>query len=370
MSTHPDRQHRGIQQGVAGLMIATLAACTGSQQSSETGAEAVATTQPAATAPTAQPREEITESGSDSRDSRTRWLGDIPYDVFYDQPLQVAAENATVATLTPVTGTSATTDPTSPGVTPQVADTPPAEGPAASMTSPIDWAQIAPIELLEEETKQVRNRLTTNLQTVATYNSNVEAIANDGETLAVLAAVIGQHPGQLGWKDKAPYVRDLGHEIFLKAEGSGRTSYTATQAPFESIVTILNGGPPPERAVEENVSFADIADRGEMMKRFKKSFDFLKSEINTPDRLKEQADAATREATVLAALGSLLRDHSYDSADEPDYKQFALDFVEGNRGMVQAVSNADFPAFEAARSRVQNACNACHGAYAFGDEGL
>ncbi len=301
-----------------------------------------------------------------------RWVGDIPYDVFFDQPLQIAAENSATGTLVrspaPVVTNTDPASPPSTGGTDAPATGETTGGPAEAGV--IAWQEIAPIGVLEEETKQLRNRLTSNLQTVATFNKNVESIANDGATLAALAAVIADHPDEIGWKDKAVYVRDLGHELFLKAEGSGRTPYNDARKPFERIITIFDGGPPPEQELPASVPLAEIADRGEMMKRIKKSFDFLKSEINTEARLTEEAAAAVREGTVLTVLGRLLQDHSYDSADEPQYQQFAQDFVEGCQGMVKSVGDQEYSAFQAAHNRVQNACNACHGDYAFGDEGL
>src|SRR5690606_8688687 len=144
----------------------------------------------------------------------------------------------------------------------------PAAAPAASGSGP-GWPQLISAEVLNDAVTQIRNRLTTNLNTLATYNRNIEAIANDGACLAAMAALAEVHPEAVSWKDKARYVRDLAYAIYEKADGSGRTPYDATKEPFEQIVAILNGGQPPDMAAEENVAFAEIADRTEMMKRIK-----------------------------------------------------------------------------------------------------
>src|SRR5690606_16081360 len=173
----------------------------------------------------------------------------------------------------------------------------PAEAPTGSGP---DWPQLVQAEVLNDAVTQIRNRLTTNLNTLATYNRNLDAIVTDGACLAALAAVAEVHPDEVSWKDKAKYVRDLGYEIYQNAGNTGREPYEATKLPFEQIVAILNGGPPPDIDAGDTVPFADVADRTEMMKRIKQSFDFLRAEINTESRFKESPEEIVREASVLA----------------------------------------------------------------------
>lgn len=328
--------------------------------------EGVTSSSPAAPVPSSATPGSTNAAAASGPNSQTKWIGDIPYDVFYDQPLVVASENTALA-------------PTA--VLSTVPDTTPAEGapegtaPAAgaSTTAPgrgPDWKQLASADVLNEEVKRLRNSLTTNLNTLATYNRNVEAIVNDGAMLAALAAVIEVHPDRISWTDNAKYVRDLGYEISTKADGSGRGPFEATKLPFEQTLAILNGGPPPDREAADKVPFADVADRGELMKHTKKSFDYLKTEINTAARFQELQDEVTREAAVLASLGGMISTESYDSTDEELYRQFVTDFIQANVDITAAAAADDFTKFEDARGRVQNACNACHGEYAFGDEGF
>ena len=297
--------------------------------------------------------------------SKTKWVGGIPYDVFYDQPLVVASENTSSVPVI-AAGPGTQPEPVPPADT---SSSPPTTSDSSAGGAP-DWQQLAAADVLNEEVKRLRNSLTTNLNTLATYNRNIDSIVNDGATLAALAAVVEVHPDRVSWTDNAKFVRDLGYEIYMKADGSGRGPFEATKLPFEQIVEILNGGPPPDLEATDKVPFSDVADRSEMMKRIKASFEYLKAEINTEARFKESPEDVTREASVLASMGGMISTDSYDSTDEEEYQKFVTNFIQACVDMSTAATTDDYSKFEDARSRVQNACNACHGEYAFGDEGF
>jgi hypothetical protein len=234
----------------------------------------------------------------------------------------------------------------------------------------VDWQQLAAIEVVNEEVKQLRNRLTGNLRTVATFNRGLDMVANDAVVLAALACVVAEHPQPLSWKPHAPAVRDLAAELAGHATRTGREAFSAAQSVLEQLLVILDGGLPPNGNPTEAVPPGDVAERSELMKRIKQSFDWLKSEITSETRMHDAQEQTLREATLLALLGGLVSTDSYDYADEPEYGQFVRDFIEGNVSMTAAVRADDFQGFLSARDRVQHACGQCHAQYALGDEGL
>lgn len=354
---------RSCVAGAACLQILVFAGCGELPAPAPSSTPLEQTEPPSEADVTAQPSHERSFAADDPR-SRTKWIGDLPYDVFYDQPLQVAAEST--VTVSPASAT--------PSDVPQMASPAEVAAPVGSpgtvddASSPPSWTELISAEVLNEAVTKLRNSLTAHLNTLATYNRNTEAIANDGAILAALAAVAEVHPDAVSWKDNAAFVRDLGYQIYMKADGTGRQAFDATREPFEQIVSVLNGGPPPDLEVERNVPFADIADRSELMKRVKRSFDFLRAEINTADRFREAPDEIVLEASVLASLGGVVSSPSYDSADEEQYQQFVREFIQANVEVVEATQADDFARYESARNRVQRACDACHAEYAFGDE--
>jgi hypothetical protein len=232
--------------------------------------------------------------------------------------------------------------------------------PPAGDAAAIDWAGLAPVGLLEAETKDIRTRLSASLQTVATYNANTEAIETDGSVLALIAAIIERHAENVNWKDRAPFVRQLAYDVYANASGKGRGPFQKTKEPFEKIVNIWDGGPAPEMEAAPLAPLGEVGDRTQVMLRFETGFNWLRSDVNTETRLKEEKDRVVRETTVLAALATALTDPTFDSADQEAYRTLLQQFIAGQQSMKTAAESGDFPSFEQARDSVQKSCDACH----------
>jgi hypothetical protein len=349
---------------IAAIVVSALvlSGCGNGGNQSAPQAPTEAAPQPAA-GTTASPTGESTPVASTStKDPRTNWIGNVPYDVFFDRPLDVYQDS------TPVGGAPAETEPmpestptetvASDAADPDTTTVPESTGNSGTPGDGPDWAAMAGIDVLNEEVKELRNRLTTNLQTVATYNGNTETVVTDGNILASIAAVIERHPGELNWKPKAGHVRGLAYDMYLSAGNSGRGPFENTKEPFEQLTTILDGGPVDGEAEEAMLS--DVGDRAEIMKRIDQSFSWLRADINTESRLKEDKDRVIREASVLGTLATVIGDPNYESATADDYKMFLQQFIEGCREMVAAANAENFAQYESGRNMVDGSCNPCH----------
>ncbi len=300
-----------------------------------------------------------------SRSSKTKWIGGIPYDVFYDQPLQVASDGTALA--------AAVTSPNQPETGPKNSptDTPSSPMPETSGggTAPaaskgeVDWSDIAPLDQIVEEITEIRNRLQGKLNTVATYNRAYTEIGVDSVVLAALAGVVERHPGDVSWKPHAKYVRDLASEISLSAVKTGRSAFEEAKGPYESLVDILNGNSPPEIESEDKTSFGDYADRSSLMERMEQAHIHLKSNINTADRMKEDPETTKRKLTLLATLGTIVSSEDYDFTGEKDYQNFISSFINAAKQGRAAVDASDFDTYQQAIATMQTACNDCHGKY-------
>lgn len=304
-----------------------------------------------------------------ARDPRTKWIGNVPYDVFFDRPLETYQQSADTGAADPGI-TVSSPDVATPDVAHSAVPTTP-ETASSSATDPakatndggataVDWTTVAPISLLEAETKEIRSRLSANLQTVATFNANTDAIETDGSVLALVAAIIERHSGEVNWQDRAPFVRQLAYDIYLNASGKGRGPFEKTKEPFEKVVNIWDGGPAPDMEAAPLVPLGEVGDRAQVMLRFESGFNWLRADINTATRLKEEQDRVVRETTVLAALGTALTDSTFDGADQEAYRALLQQFIDGQTQMTSAAADNDIAAFEQARSSVQKSCDACH----------
>src|SRR5262249_21166802 len=94
-------------------------------------------------------------------------VDEIPYDAYFDNPLEVVANNATVAGPAAVAENGpATTTP---------AETASNDTPKAAAVG--GWADVLPMENLQTEVKKVQNHLKASMLNPGTYNGNYKEIA-------------------------------------------------------------------------------------------------------------------------------------------------------------------------------------------------
>ena len=300
----------------------------------------------------------------------TKWIGTIPYDVFYDQPLSVASDSTRVNGEA-AGGAAAPVDPAMAAATPSLAEgvTTPAEVAPASSGSKTDWGKVVPLELALEAIKVARTEINASLLGIPKYNSGMESIRVNSALIGMLAMVVAEHPEAANWKEKAKYVRDLCYEIQGKATEKGSGPYNATKDLFEQITSILDGGKPPEKAAQDSVPYVEVADRSDMMKIIDKTMNDLKANIGDAKRMKDQAGEVTRQLSVLHVLGVMMSDASYDAADNPEYQGYTKAFIDGAALGVESVKSDNFDDFQAALNKMNTSCNDCHPKFRSQDSG-
>jgi hypothetical protein len=354
--------------------IVAIVGCSGKSPPAEPGptvsapaaAPAAGTTSavppPGGTAPAVAPPPAVANTVDPSK-PETKWIGTIPYDVFYDQPLVVASD------ATPIGGGPASVSPTPGDVVmdkPAVGPTTPAEAPAAA-GSKTDWAKVMSLELAQEAVKVARTEVNASLQGVPKYNMGLESIRMNSALIGMLAVIVAEHPEAANWKDKAKFIRDLCYKIQGTATEKGSEKFKETQALFEQITGILDGGKPPEMESADSVPYSESADRADMMKIIDLSMNDLKSNIGDSKRMKERAPEVTRQLAILQAMGVMMSDLSYDQADNPEYQGFTKNFVDGAAAGVEAVKSDKFEDFQGALSKMNTSCSECHPKFRGGD---
>ena len=298
-----------------------------------------------------------------------QWIEDIPLDVWHDDPLETYGSNSQIAAAEPVRPPTIGEQPVTPtpgdSAAPSAEPPGPGESPAPAGT---DWSELIAAPVLDAEAKSLRNQLTSALQTVATYNNNLQAIQWDGATLCAVAGIGIEHPEALSWKDKAPQIRDLAQKIEEAAQERGRDSFEATQVPFEQMISVFSGNVPAGlEPSEPSVPFAESASRGGLMRRMQESFDWLSKNINSADRLTDAGnkDQLILETSILAALTKVVSLDGYASAEEPDYAQEAQALLQDALDARSAAQAGSYDAFREAVDRMETRCNTCHGTYRF-----
>lgn len=361
------------------LAMPLLAGCSGEpadspepseQQAEPTSADAPGESEarklePAATTAKQDSPSETVDRGLARTDPDGRkWIGDIPYDVWFDDPLAVVTDESAVA------GGAANQPAAEPGPEPS-ASASTSKTPATPIATPADraWSELISIQVLDDEVKAARNTLNEYLQSVGRFNQNLDQIRVRAAVLAALGEVAAQHQEQTAWTGNARYVRDLGAKIEEQAQERGRTAFDAARLPFDQLLDLLGAGRPTGLA-EPNpqAEFAERADRGSLMKRMDEAYKWLRQNKATEADFGNDPEDAVHEAAVLAALSAVIGTEGYTSADEPEYRKHVEELVAGSSQMTAAVQNGNFAQFSEALSRVDKKCNECHREYRFADE--
>lgn len=299
-----------------------------------------------------------------SGQSQQKYVDGIPYDVFFDQPLVVAAENQGGA---PAVVSSPEVAMSSPQSTPD--STEPAPSPASDSTPPAatasaDWSEIISRELLQDEVNRLRNSLTNNLNSVGNFNRELLAIQADAAVLAALAGIAGQHEADFTWKEKSKYIRDMAAVIAEAAESRGRPAFEAAEKPFLNILEILNGGTPAELPDSDDATvFSDVSERNLLMKQVKINADFLSANISKESEMKDKKEEVIAKATVLAVIGKVVKHEDYVFADEEEYQKYCQMLIEGSLKMAEAANDDNFDAFKSGLDLMNKSCNDCHPKY-------
>lgn len=340
--------------------------CGGSSAPPPAAPAAGTTAAPAALAPS----ETVAESGSaeqappttTAKSDNRKWVGDIPYDVFFDDPLAVASNS------TPVGSASAPAS-MGGGMTSAGTSSPPpastaAATPAAS-SGGSDWKSLISAEQVSDETKRIRNHLTASLQSQGTYNGNMKDLQVDGAVIAALSLIMAEHAEDVSWKPNARYLREFGYQLNQAAMALGRESFSASQSASENIQAVLNGNLPADAGdPPAKVPYSERASRSGVMKRIEKASEWMRANINSESVFEKELDQIRQEAAVLAALAKLIADHSYESADEDDYENYAKNLKDGAVEAGSGAAEKSYSKFQSGMNKVQKACAECHANYA------
>ncbi len=342
------------------LSIAIFTGCGGSTPAPAPAQPQTATPDPSKpAAQVVQNTQSQAPAVEEKKDDR-KMIDGIPYDVWFDNPLGIAGNNQAVA---PVSLPGATVA-GSANPAPEKMKAADGGGSAAETTGGVDWKKIIPMPILESQVKDIRNRLTKNMQSVGTYNTSYLELSTFTSTLAALAGIATEHPEDVGWKKNAKYIRDLSASFSEEPLMRGAKSYRKIQIPYEQIIDILNGSAPaglPDSPEKKPLS--DVASMGDLMKRADIAYNWLKSNVGNANALKSEKEKAIQEAHILAAISKIITTEGYGYFDDEGFLNYANPMAEACLKMVEAANSDNYTQFDEGLSRIYKSCTECHSEY-------
>ncbi|MCX7420819.1 MAG: cytochrome c [Planctomycetia bacterium] len=344
-----------------GVLIAASSGC-----GSNTGASNSSTAEKE-TKPKNESKPKKTESSTTSGTSNgPKTIGGIPYDVFFDKPLVIAANQQTGAgTDTKMVATDKGAS--APGVeapanggTTNVTKTPAKDAGGVSLKDMINK------DALANEVKAVRNYLAGKTGSVATYNTSYLEISPEAATLAVLAVAVTRYPEDFSWKKNAKHLRDLSFkimEITTSKDAKNKNSFEAVSEAFAKIDDILKGSEPaglPE--AEEDKDYGDAVGGNVvmLMKRIKKAEETLKASVSSEAGLKKDADRVAQEGAILTFLGEVIKTQGFGWGGDEEFAKYAKPLIDGGKEIAEAAKSGNYAQYGEGIAKVAKSCNECH----------
>lgn len=183
--------------------------------------------------------------------------------------------------------------------------------------------------------------------------------------LAALFGVIYRYDQDVRWKDDSQALRDN----FARA-GNNLKAWTDSQkkqvAKLKTDLTDLIQGNKPQLSVglDGEAPWLEIADRPPLMHRLEiGQSERLAKWSNDADAVKRNADAIIREAELMAMMARIIQDKSYEYADDDTYLGYAKALEQEAVAAVEATKKGDGAAASSAVSKMQKACDDCHGGF-------
>ena len=300
--------------------------------------------------------------GGESGGQRT--IDGIPWDVFFDRPLEVAADSRTGGTTPAIAANSADTAPT--GGTPEAE---PAADTAAKPTSKeVSWSELIPAEQLNEEVRFLRNEMQSRLTNMGAYKKAVLEMPVFGSAIAFFAEIATRHEGDISWKPNAKYIRVLGSRIATISSGSDsqtKNSYDEINNAYQTINEILNNNTPAELPeVEEGTpDFSEFADMFYLMKRMERGQQWMQTDTGSENGFNDKAATLTREVAVMVALTQAYYAPGYGNADDEEFIGYLNKLRDAGLGMRKAVEEKDFAKYDELRSVANQQCTQCHSVF-------
>jgi hypothetical protein len=223
------------------------------------------------------------------------------------------------------------------------------------------WSQLVSAETLESEIKAQPKAIDAAMKATDPRKSTRMVMTN----VSAVFGVIQRYDKDVRWKSEAQPMRDE----FAKAAVNLKAFTDSQKRQVAKVQTDLNDliqGNPPQvsPSLEPDAPWSEIADLVPVMHRFEVGQqERLAKMTNDADAVKRNADAVVKEAEIMAMLARIIQDKSYEYGGDDTYLGFAKALEQQAVEAVAATKRNDGAAASSAVSKMQKACDDCHGAF-------
>jgi hypothetical protein len=231
------------------------------------------------------------------------------------------------------------------------------------------WSKLISASTIEDEIKAQASPLAEVTKTPSVFKGGGNHPARMHFTeVAMLFGIIAQYDADVRWKKDALGLRD----IYKRAGGNCKVgtdnSYKEAKQRSDDLGQLIMGGKVETAKPDPDAKWADIANRPPLMTRMgKEGYDpKIKAWTSDKGEFSKNRNALLEEAQVVAAIGHLIQDPSYEYADDEDYLKYAKSLEKAALEIVEAVKGDSLERAQAAAGQLNKACSACHEGYRSG----
>ncbi|QDT12458.1 Cytochrome C' [Planctomycetes bacterium K23_9] len=226
------------------------------------------------------------------------------------------------------------------------------------------WGDLISPPSIEDEVKRVKLHYDGVVTTPGAFKGGGYQDARlDLSILAVMFAIIKEHPADVRWKDQAAAARDLLARSAFNCKAGSTQVYNEAKLRKADLQDLVAGSGLSNRDGEDQNDWSMIVDRSPMMEYAQQLVDSLQDATNDAASVKSKSDQVRREAELLAVLGTVLVKEGMDDFDDDDYAALSKQMTEASKAVVGALERGDADAVRKGVGAITQSCDACHEQY-------
>ncbi len=226
------------------------------------------------------------------------------------------------------------------------------------------WSDLISPPSIEDEVKRVKLHFDSVVTTPGAFKSGgYQDARRDLSILAIMFAVIQEHPGEVRWKDQAAAARDLLSRSAFNCKAGSTQVYNEAKLRKADLQDLVSGSGLSNRSGEEQSDWSMIVDRAPVMEYAQELLDSLQNVTNNAASVKSEPDQIRREAELLSVLGAVLTKEGMDDFDDEDYAALSKQMTKASIDVVGALNRGDADAVRKGVGSITQSCDACHEQY-------
>jgi hypothetical protein len=231
----------------------------------------------------------------------------------------------------------------------------------ATVKLPENWGESITVKDLTDEISDSATRMGQNLKKPSDFDKFLKNINTEGHLIAVLSALLHDHPEAGSWKIAAVQIQEQGLVVAKAAEAKGGKNFKMAQDAHKKIQDSIKKKEGGERTSTGNddatPDWASLGALADVMKRVEPSYKYIRGKMSSEAAFKRDAETIRHNAAMLYIFAQISPAFRPTEADMP---KLSGAMSTASQDLLEAVKTSDFAKANAANTAINNACNECH----------